>query len=80
MDAFMNSAEVAKIIGCKPDAINAQAQLDPSKLGFPVCVMGHRVRVPRQAFAHWLRYGNAPISIDVKESNDEQQDDTDPRR
>ena len=52
--------DVAEVLGCKPDSINAQAQNDPNKLGFPVCVMGTRVTIPRQGFLHWLQYGNAP--------------------
>lgn len=54
--------DVTDVLSCKPYSINAQAQADPKKLGFPVCIMGSRVRIPREAFLHWLRYGNAPIT------------------
>ena len=58
---FLIPSEVAGILGCDQYAINVQAREDPSKLGFPVNVMGSRVRIPRRAFIHWLKYGNAPI-------------------
>lgn len=53
--------DVADILECMPYSINSQAQTDPSKLGFPVCVMGTRVKIPRKAFLYWLQYGNAPV-------------------
>lgn len=54
-------ADVADVLECMPYSINTQAQTDPSKLGFPVCVMGNRVKIPREAFLYWLQYGNAPV-------------------
>ena len=56
---FLTPAQVAGVIGCAPYAINVQAKADASKLGFPVCVMGRRVRIPRRAFVAWLEGGNA---------------------
>ena len=47
---YMLAAEAAKVLHCDPQALRAQAHKDPSKLGFPVCVMGSRVRIPRAAF------------------------------
>lgn len=32
------------------EAIRAQAQSDPEALGFPVCVVGRRVYIPRRSF------------------------------
>ena len=58
---FLTPEEVAPILGCAPYAINVQAKEDASRLGFAVNVMGTRVRIPRRAFIHWMRYGNAPI-------------------
>ena len=59
--AFMTPEELAGTLGCTPQTLRVQAQEDPGKLGFPVCVMGTRVRVPRLAFLHWMDYGLAPI-------------------
>ena len=53
--------DVADVLGCKAYSINVQAQEDPKKLGFPVCVMGSRVTIPREGFLYWLQYGNAPV-------------------
>ncbi len=47
-------ADVCEVLGCKPYSINVQAQEDPVKLGFPVSVIGTRVRIPREAFLRWL--------------------------
>lgn len=59
--------DISDILDCTPYSINVQAQSDATKLGFPVCVMGTRVRIPRLAFLHWLEFGNAPVVInDIK--------------
>lgn len=57
---MLTPADVAGVLGCQPYAINVQARDDPAKLGFPVCVTGTRVRIPRRAFLHWMEYGNGP--------------------
>lgn len=54
---FLLTEDVAEVLGCKPYSINVQAQQDPAKLGFPVCVTGSRVRIPRIGFLHWMQYG-----------------------
>lgn len=59
---FLTPEQASEVLGCKPYAINVQAQADPSKLGFPVCVMGSRVRIPRRAFLRWLD-GGAPRAM-----------------
>jgi len=46
--------EVSEVLGCNGYAINLQCKDDPRKLGFPVCVLGTRVRIPRVAFIKWL--------------------------
>ena len=60
-EEFLTPADVKEILGCDQYAINLQAREDPAKLGFPVNIMGTRVRIPRRAFLHWLKYGNAPL-------------------
>lgn len=61
---FLTPEQASELLGCKPYAINVQAKEDPAKLGFPVCVMGSRVRIPRRAFLRWLERGNAPAMTD----------------
>lgn len=57
--AWLSAAEVSKVIGCDPNSLREQARVDPSRLGFPVCVMGSVVRVPKDGFVHWYKYGYA---------------------
>lgn len=52
---------VGQVLGCNQGALRLQARSDPAMLGFPVVVYGNSVRVPRRAFVHWVRYGNAPV-------------------
>lgn len=61
---FLTPEQASGLIGCNPYAINVQAKEDPAKLGFPVCVMGTRVRIPRRAFLRWLDGGTARAMTD----------------
>ncbi len=47
---WLNVADIAPLLESDPDAIRCQAKEDPAKLGFPVCVIGSRVKIPRRAF------------------------------
>lgn len=53
---FLDPADIAPFLQCDQFSINLQAQADPSKLGFPVCVMGRRVRIPRVGFIKWYEW------------------------
>ena len=48
--------DLSQILGCDPYNINLQAYQDPSKLGFPVCVMGNRVKIPKAGFIRWYEW------------------------
>lgn len=50
---FLAAEDLADLIGADPQCIRSQAQGDPSKLGFPVTVIGTRVRIPRLGFINW---------------------------
>ena len=50
--------DIAGVLGCTPYTINVQAQRNPASLGFPVIVTGTRVRIPREGFLYFMRYGN----------------------
>lgn len=50
---FLTADELGEIIDAAPQNIRSQAQGDPSKLGFPVTVIGTRVRIPRLGFINW---------------------------
>ena len=51
---MLTPSDVAPILGCHPFAINTQVKNDASKLGFPVCLIGKRVKIPRRAFIAWM--------------------------
>ena len=51
----LTPAEVADVLGCSPQLIRVQASTNPSLLGFHVCKVGNRVKIPREAFIAWLK-------------------------
>lgn len=51
---YITPAVVAKVLRCNPQLIRVQAQTAPEKLGFPVCQVGSRIKIPRRAFIHFL--------------------------
>lgn len=60
-DAWLTAAEIAPILGADANAIREQAQRDPNKLGFPVVVVGTRVKIPKDGFLYFMKFGrNAP--------------------
>ena len=63
---FLYPKDIAEVLRCMPYSINTQAKADPAKLGFPVCLMGSQVRIPRLGFIHWMKYGNAPQITEIK--------------
>lgn len=46
---------IASILKCDPYCINLQADKCPEKLGFPVSVIGSRVKIPRIPFLNFIR-------------------------
>lgn len=50
---MLTPKDVAGFLGCDPYSINLQAQRDPTKLGFPVVVIGTRVKIPAAAFVRF---------------------------
>lgn len=53
---MLSPTDVAPVLGCHPYAINVAATADPGRLGFPVCKIGNRVKIPRRAFLRWAGY------------------------
>jgi hypothetical protein len=53
---FLSPADIAPVLHCDPQCIREQAHHDPDKIGFPVIIMGHRVRIPRIPFLKYLGY------------------------
>ena len=42
--------QVASVLGSNPQTIRTQARTDPASLGFPVIVIGNRVKIPKLPF------------------------------
>ena len=47
---FLTVMDIAPVLGTSPQAIRCQAHSNPAKLGFPVVIIGTRVKVPRKPF------------------------------
>ena len=58
---YLTPDEVATVLCCRPHAIRVTAHQQPELLGFPVCVLGSRVKIPRRAF---LRFMSGEVSAD----------------
>ncbi len=52
---MLTPAQAAKVLGCDAQTLRIQAKIHPEKLGFPVSVIGTRVRIPRVAFLKFLK-------------------------
>lgn len=59
---FLIPKDIAPILGVNPYNINVQAKQDVkmgvNSLGFPVIVIGTRVKIPKRAFIRYIREGN----------------------
>lgn len=53
-ERWLTADQIAPIMECDPNSIRRQAQADPAKLGFPVSVIGARVKVNRMGFLRFL--------------------------
>lgn len=54
---FLSPADIAPILGCDPNWIRRAAHDAPELIGFPVCVMGTRTRIPRKPFLAFIGEG-----------------------
>ena len=55
---YLLPREVAEIMGCDAQDVRVAARQRPDLLGFPVCIVGSRVKVPKRAFVAWME-GNS---------------------
>lgn len=51
---YLIPGEVAPVLGCDPQDIRVAARKCPERLGFSVCVIGSRVKIPRRGFLNWM--------------------------
>lgn len=47
---WLLAREVAPVLDTDPHSIRVAAKLAPERLGFPVCLVGSRVRIPKKPF------------------------------
>lgn len=52
--AIITPAQAAPLLMCDPHWIRIMAKTAPENLGFPVIVVGNRVKIPRIAFIKFL--------------------------
>ena len=57
-DVVITPEVASKALGCRPQTIRIAARTAPERLGFPVQVMGHRIRIPRVPFIKFLTGGS----------------------
>ena len=50
----LTPGDVAYVLNADPQDIRVAAKQRPNLLGFNVCVVGSRVKIPRRAFLNWL--------------------------
>lgn len=51
---FLTPAQVAEVLGCDPHGIRVWARQRPEGLGFPVCVVGSRTKIPKRPFIQFM--------------------------
>lgn len=52
---FLTPSDIAPILHTNHYSISIQARTDPSKLGFPVIVIGNRTLIPKLGFLRFCR-------------------------
>ena len=51
---YLTPAQVAEILNCSAHGIRIWARKRPEQLGFPVCIIGTRVRIPKRPFIQFM--------------------------
>lgn len=52
--ATVNVGDIAEILGSTPQTIRVAARQRPDLLGFPIIIMGSRVKIPRLPFIKFI--------------------------
>lgn len=52
--ATVNVGDVAEILGSTPQTIRVAARQRPDLLGFPIIIIGSRVKIPRLPFIQFI--------------------------
>lgn len=54
-DEILTCQQIAPLLKANPATIHALAMEMPEQLGFPVMVMGNRVKIPKRAFLRFMK-------------------------
>lgn len=54
-------AVAAQVLQCDPQWIRVAARQDKARLGFPVVLIGSRVKIPRIAFIRYMEGASADV-------------------
>ena len=60
---FLTVEQVAQVLGSGPQFVRVQARDNPDALGFPICVQGSRIKIPREGFLFWAKYGRPVVTV-----------------
>jgi len=63
---FLRVSEIAPILNADAHTVYYIATNKPELLNFAVITMGKRVRIPKRAFIHFCKYGNADAAIEKR--------------
>ena len=55
---YLKVSEVCSVIHTKPETFRGQAHQAPQKIGFPVIVIGSRIKIPKIPFIKFMRGEN----------------------
>lgn len=61
--SMLTPADVYDYLDTDPNTLRWQAHNEPEKLGFPVIVMGKRVKIPKEGFVFFCRFGRAVKTV-----------------
>ena len=50
----LTPGDIAEVLNADPQDIRVAARTAPEKLGFPVCVIGTRTKIPKMPFLKFL--------------------------
>ena len=53
---YLSVSDVASLLHCDGQAMRVQAHTNPQALGYPVIIIGRRIRIPRIPFLRYLGY------------------------
>lgn len=56
---FLTPAQVAEVLNCSAQGVRIWSRQRPEQLGFPVCIIGSRIKIPRRPFLRFMGVSDA---------------------